>query len=292
MVRSMTGYGKYEAENGDARLTVEIKSVNHRYCDISIRLPKNLNAFENDIRRQIKKSVSRGKIDVYITYEAVGSAAADITYNKELAGAYMELLARMASDFQIANDMDAFTLSKYPEVFTVKETTCDEDKLKELLETAVSGALKEFIRAREAEGEELKADLLNKLADLQKAADDITGRSPLVFEEYKERLRAKVTELLGDTKPDESVLATELVIYADKICVDEELVRMNSHIKHMKETLEHEEAAGRKLDFIAQELNREANTTLSKANDQVIADQGILLKTEIEKIREQIQNLE
>ena len=156
----------------------------------------------------------------------------------------------------------------------------------------MAGALKVFIRAREADGEELKKDLLLKLTELQKAADDIAGRSPLVFEDYKERLRAKVTELLGDTKLDEGVMATELVIYADKICVDEELVRMNSHIKHMRETLENEESVGRKLDFIAQELNREANTTLSKANDLVISDQGILLKTEIEKIREQIQNLE
>lgn len=292
MVRSMTGYGKYEAENEDVRLTVEIKSVNHRYCDVSIRLPKNLNVFENDIRRQIKKSVSRGKIDVYITYETIGSGAVNITYNRDLAKSYMELLAGMALDFQITNDLDAYTLSKYPEVFTLQEQAVDTEKLQKLVETTVAGALNEFIRAREAEGEELKKDLLHKLSELKKAADDIAERSPLVFEDYKERLRSKVTELLGDTKLDESVMATELVIYADKICVDEELVRMNSHIKHMRETLENEESVGRKLDFIAQELNREANTTLSKANDQVISDQGILLKTEIEKIREQIQNLE
>lgn len=288
----MTGYGKYEAENEDVRLTVEIKSVNHRYCDVSIRLPKNLNVFENDIRRQIKKSVSRGKIDVYITYETIGSGAVNITYNRDLAKSYMELLAGMALDFQITNDLDAYTLSKYPEVFTLQEQAVDTEKLQKLVETTVAGALNEFIRAREAEGEELKKDLLHKLSELKKAADDIAERSPLVFEDYKERLRSKVTELLGDTKLDESVMATELVIYADKICVDEELVRMNSHIKHMRETLENEESVGRKLDFIAQELNREANTTLSKANDQVISDQGILLKTEIEKIREQIQNLE
>ncbi len=244
------------------------------------------------VRRQIKKRVSRGKIDVYITYETLGSGAANITYNRDLARSYMELLAGMALDFQIANDLDAFTLSKYPEVFTLQEQAVDTEKLRELVDTTVAGALKEFIRAREAEGEELKKDLLLKLSELKKAADDIAGRSPHVFEDYKERLRAKVIELLGDTKLDESVMATELVIYADKICVDEELVRMNSHIKHMRETLENEESVGRKLDFIAQELNREANTTLSKANDQVISDQGILLKTEIEKIREQIQNLE
>lgn len=292
MVRSMTGYGKYEAENENIKLTVEIKSVNHRYCDISIRLPKNLNAFENNIRRQIKKSVSRGKIDVYVTYENVGGETSAIAYNKEMANAYMELLTGIAQDFNIANNVDAHALSKYPEVFTLKENAVDEEALQELLDQAVTGALGEFIRAREMEGQELKTDLLKKLDALLAVTHDIEKRAPLVFEEYKERIRTKAGELLGDTKIDEGVMATELVIYADKICVDEEMVRIHSHIKHMKETLNEEDGAGRKLDFIAQELNREANTTLSKANDMVISDQGILLKTEIEKIREQIQNLE
>lgn len=292
MIRSMTGYGIYEAQNEDAKLIVEIKSVNHRYCDISIRLPRNLNAFENDIRNQIKANVSRGKIDVYITYESNRESESLVTYNKTIANSYMKLLDRLAEDFGLENPADALTLSRYPEVYTLEQTAVDEEKLQELVRISVAGAMENFIRSRETEGLVLKKDLLTKLDHLSTVADDIAERSPLVFEDYRNRLTAKVKELLGDTPIDDSVIATELVVYADKICVDEELVRLKSHILHMKETLDSEESVGRKLDFIAQELNREANTTLSKANDIIISNQGITLKTEIEKIREQIQNLE
>ncbi len=288
----MTGYGRYEAENEDSRLTVEMKSVNHRYCDISIRLPRNLNAYENDIRKQIKDSVSRGKIDVYITYESSREGNSLVSYNKDMAKSYMDLLSQIASDFNLETAIDAHSLSRYPEVYSLEEDNVDEEKLQELVKKTVAGALENFIHAREKEGELLKLDLLEKLDALNGVADEIAKRSPEVFQEYKERLTGKIKELLGDTKIDESVMATELVIYSDKICVDEELVRLKSHIKHMKDTLETEENVGRKLDFIAQELNREANTTLSKANDIIIANQGIVMKTEIEKIREQIQNLE
>lgn len=292
MIRSMTGYGRYEVENEYAKLIAEIKSVNHRYCDISVRIPKNLNAFENQIRKQIKESVSRGKIDIYITYESSHEGSAHVTYNKQIASAYLEQLAQMAEDFQLENPVNTLKLSRYPEVFMLQEDTMDEDKMQELVSEVVSGALKNFIRSRETEGELLKNDLLKKLEYLSSVADDVAKRSPLVFQEYKERLTSKIREVLGDLSLDEGVIATELVIYSDKICVDEELVRLQSHIKHMKETLNEEEGVGRKLDFIAQELNREANTTLSKANDLIISNQGILMKTEIEKIREQIQNLE
>ncbi len=292
MIRSMTGYGRFEAENEDSRLTVEIKSVNHRYCDISIRLPKKLNAFEGDIRRQVKESVSRGKIDVYITYESSRQGESLVTYNPDMARSYVELLQKISDDFQVPNTVDAAMLSRYPEVFTLDEVHVDEEKLQELLHHSVAGALDHFVQARETEGGLLKADLIQKLDVLGAIAEEIRKRSPEVFEEYKERLRTKIKETLGDTKLDESVVATELVVYSDKICVDEELVRLKSHIQHMKETLEKEENVGRKLDFIAQELNREANTTLSKANDIMISNQGIMMKTEIEKIREQIQNLE
>ena len=288
----MTGYGRYEAENEESRLTVELKSVNHRYCDISIRLPRNLNAYESEIRKQIKESVSRGKIDVYITYESSHEGSSLVSYNQDMAKSYMELLQQIASDFNLETAVDAHSLSRYPEVYSLKEDNVDEEKLQELVQETVAGALENFVHAREKEGELLKQDLLKKLDTLNDVADEIAKRSPEVFQEYKERLTGKVRELLGDTKIDESVIATELVVYSDKICVDEELVRLKSHVKHMKDTLETEDNVGRKLDFIAQELNREANTTLSKANDIIIANQGIVLKTEIEKIREQIQNLE
>lgn len=292
MVRSMTGYGRFEAENDVSKLTVEIKSVNHRYCDISIRLPRNLNAFENDIRKQVKESVSRGKIDVFVTYESSREGDSLVKYNKAMAKSYMELLNTISMDFQLANNVDALTLSRYPEVFTLEEEHVDEEALQELVWKTVAGALENFIHSRETEGENLKKDLIHKLDYLGVVAEEIEKRAPEVFCEYKERLTAKVAELLGDTKIDDGVMATELVVYSDKICIDEELVRLKSHIRHMKETLETEDAVGRKLDFIAQELNREANTTLSKANDMIISNQGIVLKTEIEKIREQIQNLE
>lgn len=292
MVRSMTGYGRFEAENEESKLIVEIKSVNHRYCDISIRLPKNLNAYENEIRKQVKDSVSRGKIDVYITYESSHQGEALVTYNADMAASYVKMLQQIAADFHLTNEIDVVSLSRYPEVYTLEEGSVDEEKLQELVQQTVAGALENFIKARETEGSLLKEDLLQKLDALDSVADEIARRSPEVFCEYKERLTAKVKEMLGDTQIDDGVMATELVIFADKICVDEELVRLKSHIHHMKETLNQEDSVGRKLDFIAQELNREANTTLSKANDIIISNQGIVLKTEIEKIREQIQNLE
>lgn len=292
MIRSMTGYGRYEAENEESRLGVEIKSVNHRYCDISIRLPKNLNLYENIIRKQLKDRISRGKIDVFITYEKVSKAEGSITYHPDMAQAYVQLIQQLSDDFSLKPGLDAAALSRYPDVYTMEEAQVNEEELQKLVFKTVEGALTNFIHSRETEGELLKADLLKKLELLMKLTEKIEKRSPEVFAEYKERLTAKVNETLADGNLDESVLATELVIYADKICVDEELVRLKSHISHMRDTLEKEETVGRKLDFITQELNREANTTLSKANDIVIADLGIMLKTEIEKIREQIQNLE
>ncbi len=292
MIRSMTGYGRYEAENEESRLVVEIKSVNHRYCDISIRLPKNLNPFENMIRKQLKDRISRGKIDVFVTYEKISKAEGSITYHPDMAQAYVQLIQQLSDDFSLKAGLDAAMLSRYPDVYTMEEAQVDEEKLQKLVCETVEGALTNFIHSREIEGELLKVDLLKKLEFLAELAEKIEKRSPEVFAEYKERLTAKVNETLADGNLDESVLATELVVYADKICVDEELVRLKSHISHMRDTLEKEETVGRKLDFITQELNREANTTLSKANDIVIADLGIMLKTEIEKIREQIQNLE
>ncbi|MCI5883911.1 MAG: YicC family protein [Eubacterium sp.] len=292
MIRSMTGYGRYEAENEESRLVVEIKSVNHRYCDISIRLPKILNPYENLIRKQLKEKISRGKVDVFITYENIAHGEDSIAYHPDMARAYVNLIRQLSDDFSLNTGLDAAMLSRYPDVYTMEEIHIDEDKLQKLVETTVEGALLQFLKSRETEGELLKNDLLNKLTLLEDVTNQIEKRSPQVFTDYKERLTAKIKETLADNKLDESVLATELVIYADKICVDEELVRLKSHIRHMREILETEETVGRKLDFMTQELNREANTTLSKANDIIIADLGIILKTEIEKFREQIQNLE
>ena len=236
--------------------------------------------------------MSRGKVDVFITYENIAQGEDSIAYHPDMARAYVNLIRQLSDDFSLKPGLDAAMLSRYPDVYTMEEIHIDEDKLQKLVETTVEEALLQFLKSRETEGELLKNDLLNKLTLLEDVTNQIEKRSPQVFTDYKERLTAKIKETLADNKLDESVLATELVIYADKICVDEELVRLKSHIQHMREILETEETVGRKLDFMTQELNREANTTLSKANDIIIADLGIILKTEIEKFREQIQNLE
>ena len=292
MIRSMTGYGRYEAENEESRLVVEIKSVNHRYCDISIRLPKNLNPFENIIRKQLKDRISRGKIDVFVTYEKVSKAEGSITYHPDMAQAYVQLIQQLSNDFSLNHGLDAAALSRYPDVYTMEEAQVDEEKLQKLVYKTVDGALTNFIHSREIEGELLKVDLLKKLEFLAELAEKIEKRSPEVFAEYKERLTAKVNETLADGNLDESVLATELVIYADKICVDEEIVRLQSHISAMKKSLTDGGSIGRKLDFLAQEMNREANTILSKTTDLELSNCGIELKTLIEKVREQIQNIE
>ena len=238
MIRSMTGYGRYEAENEESRLVVEIKSVNHRYCDISIRLPKILNPYENLIRKQLKEKISRGKVDVFITYENIAHGEDSIAYHPDMARAYVNLIRQLSDDFSLNTGLDAAMLSRYPDVYTMEENHIDEDKLQKLVETTVEGALLQFLKSRETEGELLKNDLLNKLTLLEDVTNQIEKRSPQVFTDYKERLTAKIKETLADNKLDESVLATELVIYADKICVDEELVRLKSHIQHMREILE------------------------------------------------------
>ncbi|NLP35142.1 MAG: YicC family protein [Clostridiales bacterium] len=292
MLKSMTGFGRCEIANEDRKITVEMKSVNHRYCDISIKLPKKLSFYEAAIRNLLKQSIGRGKVDVYITYEDYTENNICVKYNAELARAYYNNLEKMSKEFAIENDIRVSSLSRYPEVFTLEEQAIDEEKLWSIIEEAVSKATKQFIEARISEGENLKRDILAKLNVMLELIDYIEMRSPEIVTEYRNKLMAKVNELLGDTKIDESILATEVTIYADKICVDEETVRLKSHIKNMKETLIESDNVGRKLDFIAQEMNREANTILSKANDLAVTNKAIDLKTEIEKVREQIQNIE
>lgn len=289
----MTGFGRSEIAQVERKITVEIKAVNHRYCDITIKLPKKLNFFEAAIRNLLKQYIGRGKIDIYITYEDYTENNVCVKYNAELAKDYYENLKKMSNDFGIANDVSVSTLAKFPDVFTLEEQTINEAELWELVEEAIRSAASRFVETRIAEGENLKKDLLSKLDYMLELVDFIEERSPKVVTEYRNKLYAKVAELLGDTKLDESILATEITIYADKICVDEETVRLRSHIQNMKNILENDnDNVGRKLDFIAQEMNREANTILSKSGDLEITNKAIDLKTEIEKVREQVQNIE
>ena len=292
MIKSMTGFGRYEISEGERKFTVEMKAVNHRYLDVSIKIPKKLSFFESAVRNMLKKYIERGKVDVFVTYEEYTQNNVCIKYNKDIAEEYMKYLDQMAGDFSLENDIRVSTLSRYPEVFTMEEQTMDEEELWRELEQAVQGAAENFVEAREAEGENLKEDLIGKLDAMAVHVDFITDRSTHIIKEYKEKLREKIQELLEDTRVDESRLLTEVTIFADRVCVDEELVRLRSHIAQTKEALLAGGSVGRKLDFIAQEMNREANTILSKTTDIEVSGHAIELKTEIEKVREQIQNIE
>ena len=292
MVKSMTGFGRCEISDGDRKMTVEMKSVNHRYLDVAIKMPKKLNFFESAIRSLLKTYIQRGKVDVFITYEDLSEANTTLRYNQALAAEYLKYLNQMAEEFHLEQDVKVSALSRYPEVLVMEEVQEDEEELWKLLEKAVKGACEQFVETRIREGENLKRDLLIKLDELLEHVAYVEERSPQIVAEYREKLTEKVKELLADTQMEESRIAAEVTIYADKICVDEEIVRLKSHIKHTKETLEKEDSVGRKLDFIAQEMNREANTILSKANDLDVSNHAIELKTGIEKVREQIQNIE
>lgn len=292
MIKSMTGFGRCEISEADRKFTVEIKSVNHRYLDVNMKMPKKLSFFESAIRNVLKQYMQRGKVDLFITYEDFTENKVCVKYNQDIAAEYMKYLNQMAEEFSLDNDIRVSALSRYPEVFSMEEQTIDEDQIWKTLEKALRGAAEGFVETRIREGENLLADLTGKLDGMQKLVEYIEERSPQIIAEYKQKLEEKVKELLEDVKVDENRLLMEVTMFADKVCVDEEIVRLKSHIETTKQTLLEGGGIGRKLDFIAQEMNREANTILSKANDLTISNCAIELKTEIEKVREQIQNIE
>ena len=292
MIKSMTGFGRCEIEEDNRKITVEIKSVNHRYLDVNVKLPKKLSFFESAVRNLIKEYIQRGKVDIFITCEDFNEANFSLKYNEELAGEYLKYLQQMAEHFQLENDIRVSTLSRYPEILTMEEQAPDEDELWSMLAQAIREACTQFTVARTSEGEHLKADLVEKLHHMASNVEKVEQRAPQILTEYRAKLQEKVQELLGDTQIDEARLSTEIILFADKICTDEETVRLKSHITSMLQALEGDEGIGRKLDFIAQEMNREANTILSKSNHLETSGIAIELKTEIEKVREQIQNIE
>ena len=292
MIKSMTGFGRCEFTDEKRKFTVELKSVDHRYLDVNIKMPKKLNFFESSIRALLKEYIERGKVDVYITYEDYTEDNYALKYNSALAAQYLDYLNRMAEEFGLENDIRVSNLSRYPDVLVMEEQDVDEKELWDGLERALRGACEQFVASRIKEGESLKVDLIDKLDHMISYVDFIEKRSPQIMEEYRKRLEDKIKEILGDRQMDDGRIATEVTIYADKVCVDEETVRLRSHINTTKDTLLEGGSIGRKLDFIAQEMNREANTILSKANNIEISDTGINLKTSIEKVREQIQNIE
>ncbi len=292
MVRSMTGFGRCESADGPRKVTAEIKSVNHRYLDISVKLPKKLYPFESGVRSILQEYMERGKADIYISYEDSGKDAGKLRYNEALAAEYVRCVRRMAEEFSLPVSLCASQLAGYPEVVTVEPEEEDEGELWHLLESAVRGAAEKFLAMREREGERLRADIQGKLGQMEGRVSKIEERAPGVLAEYRQRLTDKVNELLADAQADESRIVAETAIYADKICTDEEIVRLKSHIRAMEDSLQKGGSVGRKLDFIAQEMNREANTILSKSNDIQVSGVAIELKTDIEKIREQVQNVE
>ena len=292
MIKSMTGFGRSEIVKGNRKISVEIKSVNHRYLEAGIKMPKKLNVFESRMRDLLKKYATRGKIDIFINYEDDSESQVNLKFNQNIADEYMAIFNNMSEKYNLKNDMTVGGLARFPEVITMDEVQEDEEELWHFIEEAMKAALEQFVNTRILEGENLKKDLLGKLDHMEERVAFVEKRSPEIMKEYRSKLESKVKELLGDTTIDESRIATEVIIYADKICVDEETVRLRSHIEHARKCLNEDGGIGRKMDFIAQEMNREANTTLSKANDIEISNAAIDLKTEIEKVREQIQNIE
>ena len=288
----MTGFGRSEIERGNRKITVEIKSVNHRFLENSIKMPKKLNIFEARIRDTIKKYASRGKIDVFITYEDNSESNVSLKFNESIAREYMNIFRQMEERFNIRNDITVGALSRYPEVITMEESQEDEEELWNFINEAIEEACKGLADTRIIVGENLKNDLLLKLDHMEELVSYIETKNPQIIEDYKKKLEAKMEEILSDADIDKNRIASEVIIYADKVCVDEETVRLRSHIEHARKCLNEDGGIGRKMDFIAQEMNREANTTLSKANNIEISNAAIDLKTEIEKIREQIQNIE
>ena len=292
MIKSMTGFGRSEIINEERKIIVEIKAVNHRYCDLNIKMPRKFNMFEANIRNLLKKYIQRGKVDLFITYEDYLDTGVKVKYNKDVASQYIEYLRQMSTENNIIDDIKATVVGTFPDVFSVEEGDSNVEAAWPYLEEAIIIAAEKFVLAREYEGENLKKALLEKLDSISDMVSQIEEKSPLIIAEYRKKIEEKIAELTDNVMLDEQRIATEVTIFADKICVDEEMVRLRSHIDSTKAILEEGGSVGRKLDFIVQEMNREANTTLSKAGSLFVADMGINLKTEIEKIREQIQNIE
>ena len=292
MLKSMTGFGRAEVSEGDRKVTVEMKSVNHRYLELGIKVPRKLNFLEGNVRNEMKKFVSRGKVDVFISYENLGKGDECIRYNSMLAKEYFDCYEQISRELGLENDVKTSYIMRSPDVVTIENAQDDEETIEALVIKAIDEAVLKLIETREEEGRRLQVDLISKLDGMIENVKFITEKSPVIVAEYKEKITNKIHELLEDSQIDESRIAQEVTVFADKVCVDEELVRLDSQIKAMREDLLKGGTVGRRLDFIAQEMNREANTTLSKTSDPEISDHAIMLKTDIEKVREQIQNIE
>ena len=291
MIKSMTGYGKANLEKIERTYQIEIKSVNHRYLDISIKMPKAISYLEEDIKKCISKKIQRGKIDVFVTFENNSAEGKNIKINTEIAKMYIEQLKKLAESENILSNIEVTDISKYPDVLTIQNNQ-DEDTIKNELMEVTKNAVNQIIEMKEKEGEKIAEDLTRRLEEIQKKILEISTLSTGLIQEYVVKLKTRVQELLQNQEIDEARLAQEVVIYADKCSVEEELTRLKSHISQFLGLLEQNKAIGKKMDFLIQEMNRETNTIGSKANNLEITDMVVDIKTELENIREQVQNIE
>ena len=292
MVRSMTGFGRAEMSVGTRDVTVEIKSVNHRYFEFSCRTSRGYSFLEDKLKKYVSSCVSRGKVDMFVSITENDDTAVEVELNKPLASGYIKAMRSMVEEYGVKDDISVSTLSRFNDVFQISRPPADEEAVFNDVKVAVDAALEHFVAMREAEGEKLKADILNRAQTIITIVGEIEERSPITVQEYRDRLYAKLSEVLQSANIEEQRILTEAAIFADKVAVDEETVRLRSHFDQMKVFLESDQPVGRKLDFIVQEMNREANTIGSKVNDSKLAHKVVEIKGEIEKIREQVQNIE
>ena len=292
MVSSMTGYGRAEETIRGHHVTVEIKSVNHRYFEFGCRTPRGYAFLDDKIKTYLQSRLSRGKVDVYVSVETLEDAPVEVLVNHSLAEGYVKALQEISERYALRNDLTAMGLSRYPDLFSVHKTPENEEEIWSAVSQVLAAATDRVLEMRRQEGERMKADVLGRAAKIMELVAEIEQRSPESVSEYEKKLRQKIQEMLGDTQVDEQRLLTETAIFADKVAVAEETVRLRSHFEQMKAMLSSDEAVGRKLDFLVQEMNREANTIGSKCCDASIAYKVVDIKAEIEKIREQIQNIE
>lgn len=292
MIRSMTGYGRDQQLLHGRSITVEIRSVNHRYFEFSCRAPRGCAFSEDRLKRALQSAISRGKVEVALTLQTVESRNTSVAVDHALAGQYITALRVLGEEYALPDDLTLSTVCRLPDIFTLCRGEEDEEELAADVLSVLQKALEQFVAMRETEGERLKADVLSRLLTMEEHLSFVEERSPQTVAEYRARLTAKLTELLNGAVPDENRILTEVGIIADRLAVDEETVRLRSHFAQLRKILESTEPVGRKLDFLVQEMNRETNTIGSKCSDTAIAGHVVEMKSELEKIREQIQNIE
>lgn len=292
MIKSMTGYGRFEHIDESKKIVIDIRSVNHRYCDVTVKVPRSYSYLEEKIREYISGEISRGKVEVFVYIENYKNDDKVVTLDHVLAENYYHVLKELKETYSLRNDISISDLSRFSDIFVTRQQEEDKDKVWELVFSCLKAAVEDFVSMRLREGARLKENLCARAEAIQKLIAEIEKRSPEIVAEYEARLRARITELLGNLQIDESRLLTEVGVMADRVCIDEELVRLKSHFVELEKILALSEPVGRKLDFLVQEINRETNTIGSKSNDFGIASHVVEIKSEIEKLREQIQNIE